>query len=255
MSNTITNDIEIIEDDAFSYEGYQVVRGEFFAHVYEPSFTFNNYKVSVNTACIKKLPEFDYVQILVNPDDKKLAVRPCREDEKDSFRWCSATAKRSPKQITCRMFFAKVLSLMEWNPNYRYKLLGKLVHSGDELLFIFDLNSPEIYKRTLKEDGKTTTSRTPAYPEDWKNQFGVPVEEHRAAMQINLFNGYAVFGLEEETSTPNTSEPVITIKESEEPAHEQSYEQLSITASISGDRPQEKPYSYSQENPTPFGRS
>ena len=257
MSNSIANEIEIIDDDAFSYEGYQVVRGEFFAHVYEPSFTFNNYKVSVNTACIKKLPEFDYVQILVNPDDKKLAVRPCKEDEKDSFRWCSATSKRSPKQITCRMFFAKVLSLMEWNPNYRYKLLGKLINSGNELLFVFDLNSPEIYKRTLKEDGKTTTSRTPAYPEEWKNQFGVPVEEHRAAMQINLFDGYAVFGLEEDTTKPSneSAQATITVSESEGLEHEQSYEQLSITTTIPGNRPEEKPHSYTQENLTFAGRS
>lgn len=62
--------IEIINDDSFSYAGYQVVRGEFFAHLYEPSFTFNNYKVSVNTACIKKLPDVEYVQILVNPEQK-----------------------------------------------------------------------------------------------------------------------------------------------------------------------------------------
>lgn len=51
---TPTKEIEIIDDDAFSYEGFQVVRGEFFAHIYEPSFTFNGNKVSVNTACIKK---------------------------------------------------------------------------------------------------------------------------------------------------------------------------------------------------------
>ena len=62
-----SREIEIIEDDAFSYEGFQVVRGEFFAHIYEPSFTFNGNKVSVNTACIKKLPETEFVQILVNP--------------------------------------------------------------------------------------------------------------------------------------------------------------------------------------------
>ena len=62
-----SRDLQIIEDDAFSYEGYQVVRGEFFAHTYEPSFTFNANKVSVNTACIKKLPKTDFVQILVNP--------------------------------------------------------------------------------------------------------------------------------------------------------------------------------------------
>lgn len=235
---TRKNEIEVTEDDAFSYEGYQVVRGEFFAHVYEPSFTFNNYKVSVNTACVKKLPEFDYVQILVNPEDKRLAVRPCNEDEKDSFRWCSATTKRSPKQITCRMFFAKVISLMEWNPDYRYKLLGKLIRSGGELLFVFDLNTPEIYKRTIKEDGKAKTSRTPTYPEDWKNQFGLPVEEHKSALQIGVFDGYAVFGLQDEKKKSNieTSKPV------GEESEDKSYEQLTINTSqaIPGNRPQEE---------------
>lgn len=73
---------DLIEDMDFSFDGYQVVRGEFFAHTFEPSFTFNNYKVSVNMACIKKLPSVEYVQILVNPEEKKLAVRPCREEEK-----------------------------------------------------------------------------------------------------------------------------------------------------------------------------
>ena len=57
-----SNQMEVIDDDSFSYDGYQVVRGEFFAHIYEPSFTFNNYKVSVNTACIKKLPDVEYVK-------------------------------------------------------------------------------------------------------------------------------------------------------------------------------------------------
>ena len=86
---TIVNDengIEIIEDDSFSYAGYQVVRGEFFAHIFEPSFTFNSNKVAVNTACVKKLPEVEYVQILVNPETKMLVVRPCSEEEKDSSR-------------------------------------------------------------------------------------------------------------------------------------------------------------------------
>ena len=74
MGEPSKKDMEIIEDDHFSYEGYEVVRGEFFAHIYEPSFTFSGYKVFVNTACIKKLPEVEYVQILVNPTEKKLAA-------------------------------------------------------------------------------------------------------------------------------------------------------------------------------------
>jgi len=222
---TNDRDIAVYEDDDFSYDGFQVVRGEFFAHIYEPSFTFNSYKCSVNTACIKKLPEFDYVQILVNPDKKKLAVRPCKEDEKDSFRWCSATEKRSPKQITCRMFFAKVITLMNWNPDYRYKLLGKLIRSDNDLLFVFDLNTPEIYTRTLKDDGKVKTSRTPVFPEGWKDQFGTPMSEHQKAMQIGTFKELTVFGLKEEkkSATPPPS-PLTPVSESEE----QHYEQLTI---------------------------
>lgn len=222
-----SNQMEVIDDDSFSYDGYQVVRGEFFAHIYEPSFTFNNYKVSVNTACIKKLPNVKYVQILVNPIEKKLAVRPCREEEKDSFRWCSSGKKRSPKQITCRIFFAKVISLMDWNPNYRYKILGKLIRSGNEILFIFDLTSPEIFPRTLKDNGTVTTARTPSYPEEWKNQFGIPVEEHQKSMQVNIFEGYAVFDIQEKKKATDKS-----IEKAKEPSttesEEKSYEQQTL---------------------------
>ena len=123
---SIKKEMEIIQDDSFNYDGYEVVRGEFFSHLHEPCITFNNFKVYMNTACIKKLSETDYVQILVNQKKKKLAVRPCSEESKDSFRWCSATAKRTPKQVTCRVFYGKITELMGWNPNYRYKLVGKI---------------------------------------------------------------------------------------------------------------------------------
>lgn len=197
---------QITFDDAFIYDGYQVVRGEFFSHIYEPSITFNNCKVYLNTACLKKLPEIDYVQILINPEEKKLAVRPSSADEKDSFLWCTTrNLKRKPKYITCRIFFAKVFQLMEWNPDYRYKLLGKLIKSGDEYLFIFDLTATEIYQRVLN-GSRTKTSRTPIFPSEWQNQFGLPIEEHNKLLQVNVFKGYTVFGVKNNKSkkTPNS---------------------------------------------------
>lgn len=196
--HTPDEEAEIITDEDFSYDGYQVVRGEFFAHVQEPSITFNNCRVALNTACIRKLPTVEYVQILVNPETMKLAVRPCNEDDKDSFLWCTTkNGKRKPKQITCRMFFAKIVNLMNWNPNYRYKLLGKIIRSGDEYLVLFDLTATQTYQRTLKEDGKIRTSRTPTFPAEWQDQFGLPVEEHQKLLQVNIFDGYTVFGLQD----------------------------------------------------------
>lgn len=195
--DSIEQDEDIYVDDAFSYEGYEVVRGEFFAHMFEPSFVLSNYKVSVNTACIKKLPDISYIQILVNPKQKKLAVLPCQEEEKDSFKWCTGGKKRGPRQITCRVFFAKVMDLMGWDPTYRYKVLGKLIRSGEQLLFVFDLTTPEIYVRKMTKDRKSKISRKPAYPDEWKNQFGVPVAEHQNRIQVSIFNEYAVFGVRE----------------------------------------------------------
>ncbi len=155
----------------------------------------------MNTACLTRMPNVDYVQILVNPKDKKLAIRPSKEDEKDSFLWCTSKGtNRKPKQITCRLFFAKVIQLMDWNPDYRYKLLGKLIQSGSEYLFIFDLTATEIYQRLQNDNEKPKTSRTPVFPAEWQNQFGLPVEEHRQLLQVNIFDGYAVFGLKEKTT-------------------------------------------------------
>ena len=62
-----SKDIEVILDKAFCYDGFQVVRGEFFAHLNEPSFIFYRDFSSVNTACIRKLPDVEFIQVLVNP--------------------------------------------------------------------------------------------------------------------------------------------------------------------------------------------
>lgn len=187
---------EIIFDPDFSYQGYQVVRGEFFAHTREPGITFCDCKVNLNTACLRRLPKVDYVQFLVNPSTFKLAVRPCEEDAKDSFLWCNnKDGKKKPRQITCRMFFAKLADLMGWNPENRYKMLGKIISNGEEYLIIFDLKSTEVYQRVLKENGAGKRSRAPVFPSEWQNQFGLPVEEHQKLLQVNIFNGYTVFGV------------------------------------------------------------
>ena len=233
MSDHNRIDMEIIEDEEFSFEGFQVVRGEFFAHTYEPSLTFADFKVYVNTACIRKLSEFSYIQILVNPEKKKVAVRPCREEERDSFRWCSATEKRSPKQITCKIFFAKVFKLMSWDQNFRYKLLGKLIRTRNEILFVFDLTAPEVYKRSVSDDGKVHSSRTPNYPPDWQNQFGLPVTEHQGGLVIGMFKEAAVFGLEKDPKEAYVEEMSAVRTESEamkdnDQGNGAGYEQLSL---------------------------
>ena len=182
--------------DKITYTGYEVVRREYFAHLREPSIVLADYKIKLNSASLKKIPDVDYVQMLVNQETKKLAARPCREEDKDSI--CIRTPKGMPRAVTGRLFIAKLFTLMGWNPEYKYKILGKLVQGNDDAILLFDLNAPQIFKRVLVSDGKRKTSRTPIFPEEWKNQFGLPVEEHARQLSTNQFSGFTVFGIKED---------------------------------------------------------
>ena len=194
------DDVEV--DDSFNLSKFQVTHREYFANVNEPAITFCDGRVSVNTACLKKLPKTDFIQILINRETKMLVVRPCRESEIYSLQWCSYRArdgKRQPRKVTGRLFFLKICDLMNWNVDHRYRILGKLIRSNGQYLFVFNLASKETYKRNRVQKGeKPIVNRTPVLPAEWRDQFGIPYEDHQKALQISMFDGYAVFGIKEE---------------------------------------------------------
>ena len=116
---------QIALEAGFSFEGDQVVRREFFSHKFEPTLTIKGNSIIFNNACISKLEQVVYVQVLVNPTTEKLVIRPCEEGARDAIRWCIAKDdKRKSRQITCGLFTAKLYEMMGWEALYRYKLQG-----------------------------------------------------------------------------------------------------------------------------------
>ena len=216
--------IELAED--FSYDGYQVVRRELFAHLREPAVVIRRDSVTFNTACIAGLEDAVYIQILVNQDNKRMVVRKCEENDKDALRWCVAKPdKRKSRKMTNKIFSAMMYEMMGWNLDCRYKILGHKITFEDETIYVFDLMETEIFldikgKRAKKDtESQFTTekansieetasnsidnersveeikrkNRIPFYPKEWKDSFGLPVEEHRKALEINMLDGYAEF--------------------------------------------------------------
>ncbi len=74
------------------------------------------------------------------------------------------------KQSMCKFFAAKLFDLMSWDTQYRYKIMGKPATCDGEFLFLFKLNDFELFVA-----GKRKGSYL---PEQWRDYFGVPVEEH-----------------------------------------------------------------------------
>ena len=180
----------------FSFDGYQVVRREFFSHRFDPTLTIKGNSIIFNNACISRLEQVIYVQVLVNPTAEKLVIRPCSEGTRDAIRWCvTRDDKRKSRQITCGLFTAKLYDMMGWEALYRYKLQGTRINYQGEQLYVFDLTSTEAFLPQVKEmDENGTVKRkkaVPMYPADWRDSFGIPVQEHAASTQINLLDGYA----------------------------------------------------------------
>lgn len=227
-----TDEKEIVDQKAielaenFSYDGYQVVRRELFAHLREPAVVIRRDSVTFNTACIAGLEDAVYIQILVNQDNKRMVVRKCEENDKDALRWCVAKPdKRKSRKMTNKIFSAMMYEMMGWNLDCRYKILGHKITFEDETIYVFDLMETEIFldikgKRAKKDtESQSTTesannieetvssntdnersaeeikrkNRIPFYPKEWKDSFGLPVEEHRKALEINMLDGYAEF--------------------------------------------------------------
>ena len=88
------------------------------------------------------------------------------------------------------MLGVKLFDLMKWNPEYKYKLQGNLIRSKGELLVVFSMNETEIYTPITKTvDGKPVKT-TPYYPEDWRDSFGLPVNEHSQSLVVSMLEGY-----------------------------------------------------------------
>lgn len=216
--------LELAQD--FSYDGYQVVRRELFAHLREPAVVIRRDSVTFNTACIAGLEDAVYIQILVNQDNKRMVVRKCEENDKDALRWCiEKPDKRKSRKMSNKLFSAMMYDMMGWNTDCRYKILGHKITHEDEIMYIFDLLETEIFMDTkrkkkanpdsLEKKEELVTAETdqtpeqnqeeiaakvvrklnriPFYPKDWKDSFGLSVEEHKKALETNIIDGYIEF--------------------------------------------------------------
>lgn len=210
-SSMITADAEISEtedievDDSFFDDEIDVVRAEYASDSNEPTISFNKCQLYVNMVCIKKFPETDYVQFLINKTKRQLALLPCRGDERDAFLWRtinSKSGKRQPKYITAQIFSAMLFDYMGWDIHCRYRLIGKIKISRGIKLLVFELGSYRVFAKESAEGSDTERSQG-YFPGDWKGWFGLPYKEHDRIMEIATFKNYATISITDNDSIVN----------------------------------------------------
>jgi hypothetical protein len=175
--------VEFIERDveAFDFEGFELVRKEYFSKANCPAVTFKFGTVHFNLKAIRKLDECTHIQFLFNKEKKVLKVKPCDEDDACSQQWSRINKhnKLVFRIIRADLFTSELYKVMNWSILASIKVLGSIEKTKTEKMFIFDLFNVESYLRYAEPspDDPKRHKRVAYMPEHWEGNFGIPYNE------------------------------------------------------------------------------
>lgn len=209
ISNSVTKVFKVRTIDkgsfsAFNLTGYQVVRNQFTQVRYEgPSITIANNRISFNLFCMKNFENVGYIQLLLHPAERKIAIRPCKEHDTHSIRWRPDPERPIySKTLNCQHFGNALFAIMEWDPEYIYRVRGIWAKRGSEQIIVFNLVNA-VSAVLMTPDGKDSKARrrVELCPAEWTEDFGDEFYEHI------LENGFYYLAPDSEWQTSAASIP------------------------------------------------
>ncbi|MGI6700746.1 MAG: recombinase family protein [Christensenellales bacterium] len=210
--------IEKSQFSAFNLDGYQVVRSQFTQVRYEgPILTISNDKISFNTFCMKRFTAVGFIQLLLHPAERKIAIRPCSSNDIHNIRWRSNPDKPFyVKTLSCQHFGASLYGIMNWNPDYLYRIRGIWAQRSDEQIMVFNLANA-VPAVLMPQYGKEIIPkrRVELCPEEWADDFGEEFYEH------TLENGFFYIAPNSEWNTQAKSIPAPGMNRFSAPSPEQ----------------------------------
>lgn len=169
----------------FDLSNYRAVHREYFIQATSYQLFITNKSVRFSTPTLYKFGEETTVELLFNPHERRLAVRPSLQSSPYCFNWCSIQGNRHYAiKIKGSHFLPVIYKLMNWNSNYQYKATGYYYELDKSKLLIFNLaDARMIIKEFIEFTPPTGTeglniqplnkARTfTGYPHNWILGFG-----------------------------------------------------------------------------------
>lgn len=165
----------------FDLRGYEIARAQFFDTPNKITVTFSSNKINFNTEAVRKFTDCLYVELLLHPRKKIIAVRTCDKDNRNRMQWSKIhNGIYTPKGISGNAFLPMLFRMFNWNINCRYRIIGQYRGKGNDAILLFDLKDTEILipADALSNQPDDTLpfmdskNSILAYPETWADTFG-----------------------------------------------------------------------------------
>lgn len=175
----------------FDLRGFEIARTELFDTADKPFVRFSERQIKFSTDCIRKYGKNNHIELLVNPITKMIAVRSTDEKNRCGV-ICSklSNGRYYPKEIPCAAFGETLFHIFGWNTNHRYRIVGNLIETENEVVYLFDTRDTEMYMKSYMvgvnadsegNKGQPLTivgNSVRAVPKEWTQTFGKEFYTH-----------------------------------------------------------------------------
>ena len=192
----------------FDLRGFEIARSQFFDSIEKTCVTFSMKSVKFSKACLQKLDNAQFIEMLVHPGEHLVAVRQASKDDRNAIRWGKPNEKGGcdPRIITGVAFLRTIYSLFGWEEEYRYRIQGVRRHKNMESVILFDMKETEVFmprekllansadggRELLDKDVRpvvpNTRSSIRAYPSAWADNFGSNYYRHSQARELSTID-------------------------------------------------------------------
>lgn len=182
-----------VEAGDFDLRGFEIARGEFFDSPRKPHAILYHKFMTFSTTCVRKFGNQNYIELLINPISRKLAIRPTTKENRNSIMFAKPEkGVMHPRTIPTAAFSETLFNLLGWNIENKYRVLGTLYEQDGELAYVFDTQDSEAYFKpnVIPADGTPTDyqpllpsgKRIRAIPESWTSSFGKQFYAHEKSI-------------------------------------------------------------------------
>ena len=155
-----------------------------------------------------------------------LAVRKCNRQEcRNSICWAKIKDKKFySRKIPGTAFLPTIFALMNWNPNYKYRIRGNFSSKYNNELIIFNMRETEVFisqnnseqdvnqniLKKLKPFTAGPKKDIVAFPENWANAFGENYYRQAQINELANWNKNSEWNISETGISYSTNEPEVT---------------------------------------------
>ena len=120
-------------------KAFQVVSGDMFSRIHEPVIRITTKGITFNKSCVSRLPGVETVELLFNPVERMLVVRPCNREHPNAIPWDAKYKSAAP---LTKIFYDSI----GWETDYSFRIpcqvvSNPLASAGGESVLVFDLDN------------------------------------------------------------------------------------------------------------------